>query len=362
MNNYYDDPLPVKPGTYYPKHQLHQKTSRQKPTRAVSKTGEINIHLDSSQRFKVSNYFIDLVEARWRWTIINFVLAFIFNWLFFGLIYYGISYSHEDFKAENMHQNYTEFTPCIRNTYGFTSTFLFSIEIHTTVAYGRRAITLECPHTIIAMCLQCMVSSIFQSIMVGILFVKLTCPRSRTQTILFSKYAALSLRNEIYCLIFRVGDIRKSRILNIKPQAFIIKQNSDNEYLDEERQIELKVEIDECESTFFLWPVTIVHLINQSSPLYGISAADLLCRRIEILVVFEGIIESTGQPVQARSSYTEHDILWGHRFLPMVGYNVDKLMYVVDFSKLSEITQVDTPLCSAKEYDSLLSTIIDTYG
>lgn len=301
------------------------------------------------------------METRWRWTLLNFFTAFTCIWLFFALIYWGISYNHEDFSDDHLppYQNDTEFVPCIKNIYGFTSAFLFSIEVHTTVAYGRRAITLECPQTIIAMCLQCIVSSIFQAIMVGILFAKLTRPGARTQTMLFSNQAVINMRNDRFCLIFRVGDIRKSRILNIQPKAYVIQLNTDCYELDSTEQIELKLDMDECESTFFLWPVTAVHVIDEKSPFYRLSAADLLCSQLEVVVVFEGIIESTGQPVQARSSFTEFNIRWGYRFVPMVGFNVDKMVYDVDFSKLSEVQQVDTPLCSPNEYYQVVDMFFD---
>ncbi|KPJ17692.1 Inward rectifier potassium channel 4 [Papilio machaon] len=340
--------------SYCPKNLRHE--------RAVLKTGEINVYRKQDSNF-FSNCFLILVEARWRWTLFSFFLAFTTNWLLFGGIYWCISYAHGDFLEANLPQNVnsTEFTPCIENIYGFTSTFLFSVEIHTTVAYGRRAITLECPQTITAMCLQCIVSSAFQSVMIGILFAKLTRPLARTRTILFSKYSVITLRDGQLCLIFRVGDIRKSRILNIKPTAYLLKWDTDCDNLLNAEQIELKVETVECESVFFLWPVHVVHIIDEHSPFYNMSAADLLCCKIEILAVFEGIIESTGQSIQARASFTETDILWGHNFVPMVSYNDDKCKYNVDFSQLSVVEQVETPLCSANEYNSVVTAISSTF-
>lgn len=59
--------------------------------------------------------------------------------------------------------------------------------------------------------------------------------------------------------------------------------------------------------------MTIVHIIDETSPLYNLSAADLLQERFEIVVILEGTIESTGQTTQARSSYVTSEILWGHR-------------------------------------------------
>ncbi|XP_050673162.1 ATP-sensitive inward rectifier potassium channel 8-like isoform X2 [Leptidea sinapis] len=355
----------IKPGVYQPRlvpGDQHANIQRRN-MRVMFKNGDINICHKRNRRVQdFSNYIVALVEARWRWTLLNFCSAFLFIWLFFGVLYWIISYNHGDFAPENLPQNQStsNFTACVKNFYGFTSAFLFSIEVDTTVAYGKRAITLECPQTITTMCLQCIVSSIFQAVMVGILFAKLTRPRGRTKTILFSRHAVINLRNDKFCLIFRVGDMRKSRILNIRPKAYVIRYKTESKVLDISDQIELNVDVDECESTFFLWPITVVHQIDESSPFYRLSAADLLCCKLEILTVFEGVVESTGQPVQARSSFTEYDVFWGHRFASMVGYNTSRMMYEVDFSMLSEIQQVDTPLCSACEYDSLLLTLSHT--
>lgn len=326
----------------------NRKTSRSNK-RIVFKNGEINIEKSFTKKFRLSNWFIMMVEARWRWTLINFFLAFTLDWMLFGFVYWIIAWRHEDLLDHNLQSVNDTWVPCVEHIYGFTSSFLFSIEVHTTVAYGRRSITLECPQAILAMCLQCILSSIFQAFLVGILFAKLTRPKNRAQTILFSKHAVVNSRDEQLCLVFRVGDMRKSRILNIKVAAYVLKTNDNDVFVDSNEQINLKTEIEGCESTFFLWPLSVVHVIDERSPLYKISAADLLCGSLEILVVFEGVIETTGQPVQAKSSYAKLDILWGHRFVPMMRYDYDREMYDVDFSKLGTTEQVDTPLCSAEE-------------
>lgn len=351
----------LEPGVYYPNNRpLHSQKKRtrytQQTKRFVFKNGDFNIDQgNTNHQGFFSRWFVTMVEARWRWTLVHFFLAFIGDWLFFGFIYWIIALTHGDLTEEHLppNQNETNWTPCVANIYGFTSTFLFSVEVHTTVAYGKRAITLECPQTITAMCLQCMVCSIFQAFMVGILFAKLTRPKGRTQTILFSRQAVVTLRDGKLCMIFRVGDMRKSRILNIKASVFVLKLGDD--YDENYEQIELDVEMDGCESTFFLWPVSVIHVIDEKSPLYSISAADLLVGKFEILAVFEGVIESTGQQVQARTSYTESDILWGHRFIQMVNSDSKNNVYDVDFSKLCETERIDTPLCSASEFRSMLS-------
>lgn len=43
------------------------------------------------------------------------------------------------------------------------------------------------------------------------------------------------------------------------------------------------------------------------------------------------------------------EILWGHRFLSVVGYNNERQGYDIDYSKFNETIPVDTPLCSGRE-------------
>mgnify|MGYP002716621229 CR=1 FL=1 len=66
-------------------------------------------------------------------------------------------------------------------------------------------------------------------------------------------------------------------------------------------QCELQVSVDGCESNlFFIWPLTVVHIIGKDSPLYTMSAQELLHEDFEIVAILEGTVESTGQTTQAR--------------------------------------------------------------
>ena len=51
---------------------------------------------------------------------------------------------------------------------------------------------------------------------------------------------------------------------------------------------------------FFVWPLEIVHTIDQGSPLYDISADDLVKEKFELLVIMEGTIETSSMTFQAR--------------------------------------------------------------
>lgn len=112
----------------------------------------------------------------------------------------------------------------------------------------------------------------------------------------------------------------------------------------------------DVKSNFFclLWPETVVHSIDQSSPLYELSADDLETAKFEIVVIMEGTIESTDQRVQARTSYLPAEIMWGHRFEPVVSYDKSQYRYIVEYSRFHHTQSVETPRASAREqYDSL---------
>lgn len=217
--------------------------------------------------------------------------------------------------------------------------------------YGVKVMTDECPEAIFLMCVQSILGLIIQAVMVGIVFAKMTRPKLRTQTLHFSKNAVISQRDGHLCLMFRLGDMRKSHIIGAGITAHLIhnKQTKEGEIL-KNYQTELTVKADNCDSTLFLiWPLTIIHVIDENSPFYHVSASDLLQDKFEIAVILEGTMENTGQTTQARSSYLSSEILWGHTFDNVVTYNKDSQSYEVDNSKFNTSIPVDTPLCSAAE-------------
>lgn len=101
---------------------------------------------------------------------------------------------------------------------------------------------------------------------------------------------------------------------------------------------------------FLIWPLTVLHRIDSSSPLYDLSAADLLNSNFEIVVVLDGTVETTGQQTEARTSYIPNEILWGHRFRTLLKYYKKRRYgYAVDYSRFDQTVEVETPLCSAHE-------------
>lgn len=252
------------------------------------------------------------------------------------------------------------FRPCVYNSYNFASLFLFSIETQHTIGYGFRATSEACPEGIWLQVIQCIFGTFIQAFVVGIVFTKMTRPKQRSQTLLFSKNAIICKRDGSMMLMFRVGDIRKTHIIGGSVQAYLIKtrQTEEGELLPQ-YQTELEIETDGCTSNlFFIWPMIMCHRITSTSPFYNMSATDILQDKFEIVVMIQGTVESTGQSVQARSSYLNLEILWGYRFNPVIGYNRERQGFEIDYGRFNSIIKIDsTPICSAKDLNEIYQSI-----
>ncbi|GCB71556.1 G protein-activated inward rectifier potassium channel 4-like [Scyliorhinus torazame] len=315
--------------------------------RYVDKDGKCNVHhgnVQETYRY-LSDLFTTLVDLKWRFNLLIFTLVFTVTWLFFGFIWWLIAYIRGDLD----HLEDPTWTPCVDNLNGFVSAFLFSIETETTIGYGHRVITEKCPEGIILLLIQAILGSIVNALMVGCMFVKISQPKNRAETLMFSNRAVISLRDEKMCLMFRVGDLRNSHIVEASIRAKLIKsrQTKEGEFIPL-NQTDINVGFDTGDDRLFLVsPLIISHEINEKSPFWEMSRSQLEKEDFEIVVILEGMVEATGMTCQARSSYSDSEVLWGHRFNPVL--TLEKDFYEVDYNSFHETYETNTPDCSAKQ-------------
>ena len=81
---------------------------------------------------------------------------------------------------------------------------------------------------------------------------------------------------------------------------------------------------------------TIVHPVDESSPLSGLSAEELAARSTEIMVLIRGFDDTFNQVVNARSSYRYDEILWGYHFRPAFE-NDEEGRLVLDLAKMDDV-------------------------
>ncbi|XP_073691739.1 ATP-sensitive inward rectifier potassium channel 12 [Garra rufa] len=322
-------------------------------SRFVKKNGQCNVvfaNMDDMPRRYLADIFTTCVDIRWRYLLMIFCFTFLFSWLVFGLIFYSVSLVHGDFDKDRGKL----WKPCLLHVEGFVGAFLFSIETQTTIGYGWRCVTEECPVAIATVVVQSILGCIIDSFMIGTIMAKMARPKKRNQTLMFSHNAVIALRDGKLCLMWRVGNLRRSHIVEAHVRAQLIRPyvTAEGEFIPLE-QMDLNVGYDEgTDRLFLVSPLVIVHEIDEDSPLWGMSRADLESDDFEIVVILEGMVEATAMTTQTRSSYLSREILWGHRFEPVIFEDRDR--YQVDYAHFHKTYEVPlTPACSAKELSEL---------
>uniref|UniRef100_A0A3B4TLL8 ATP-sensitive inward rectifier potassium channel 12-like n=1 Tax=Seriola dumerili TaxID=41447 RepID=A0A3B4TLL8_SERDU len=321
-------------------------------SRFVKKNGQCNVvfnNMEDKPRRYLADIFTTCVDIRWRYLLLIFTTTFLLSWLLFGLIFWGVALAHGDFDLRK-----DEWRPCILHIQGFIGAFLFSIETQTTIGYGFRCVTEECPVAVVTVVVQSIVGCIIDSFMIGTIMAKMVRPKKRAQTLLFSHHAVIALRDGKLCLMWRLGNMRKSHIVEAHVRAQLIKPHvtAEGEYLPLE-QTDIDVGYDDgLDRLFLVSPLVVVHEINKNSPLYNLSRTELQKEDFEIVVILEGMVEATAMTTQARTSYLAKEILWGHRFEPVVFEKGDR--YHVDYSRFHKTYEVpSTPHCSARELSQM---------
>ncbi|XP_078405255.1 ATP-sensitive inward rectifier potassium channel 11-like [Cetorhinus maximus] len=323
--------------------------ARERKVRFVAKNGACNVahtNIREQGRF-LQDVFTTLVDLKWRHNLLIFTMSFLCSWLLFAMIWWLIAFAHGDLHRAGAGAGPGP-VPCVTSLHSFTSAFLFSIEVQVTIGFGGRMITEECPAAITVLLAQNIVGLIINAIMLGCIFMKTSQAHRRAETLIFSKHAVIAPRNGRLCFMCRVGDLRKSMIISASIRLQLVRKSAtaEGEVLPLDQ---IDVEMDNPVaggSIFLVAPLIIAHVIGQGSPLYPLSAADLHRGDFEVIVILEGVVETTGITTQARTSYLAEEILWGRRFVPVVSQEDGS--YSVDYSKFGNTVKVPMPEAEAE--------------
>lgn len=195
---------------------------KKKRQRFVDKNGRCNVqhgNLGGETSRYLSDLFTTLVDLKWRWNLFIFILTYTVAWLFMASMWWFIAYIRGDLnKAHN-----DKYTPCVANVYNFPSAFLFFIETEATIGYGYRYITDKCPEGIILFLFQSILGSIVDAFLIGCMFIKMSQPKKRAETLMFSEHAAISMRDGKLTLMFRVGNLRNSHMVSAQIRCKLLK-------------------------------------------------------------------------------------------------------------------------------------------
>lgn len=88
---------------------------------------------------------------------------------------------------------------------------------------------------------------------------------------------------------------------------------------------------------------TIVHPIDENSPIYGMSLEELKNAKAEVLVYLKAFDEGFANTVVARTSYTSDEMIEGAKFKPMYERSSSGDATLLHIDKLNDYEKVKLP-------------------
>ncbi|XP_061780972.1 potassium inwardly rectifying channel subfamily J member 11, like isoform X2 [Nerophis lumbriciformis] len=334
-------------------NQPNRSRSRTQRARFITKAGSCNVahkNIMEQGRF-LQDVFTTMVDLKWQHSFLIFTSVFLCSWMLFAMVWWLLAFAHGDLQHPLHPDGELAPVPCVTAINSFTSAFLFSIEVQVTIGFGGRMVTEECPFAIIVLIIQNILGLIINAVMLGCVFMKTAQANRRAETLIFSRNAVIAPRNGRPTFMFRVGDLRKSMIISATVQLQVIRRTvtAEGEVIPVS-QLDIQVENPlRSNGVFLVSPLIISHTLERGSPLYELSAQSLTSADLEVVVILEGVVETTGITMQARTSYIPEEILWGRRFVSIVSEEDGR--YCVDYSKFGNTVRVRMPSLSAKELD-----------
>lgn len=188
----------------------------------------------------------------------------------------------------------------------FWRAFFFSVQTSATIGYGQIH-PVGLPANLIVTA-ESLISLLSFALATGLLFARFSRPNVH---ILFSRNALIAPYRDFKSFQFRIANARSSQIIELGATVLFTRFEPDG---DRRVRRYYLLSLERPKVVFFPLSWTIVHPINETSPLYGLTAQDLADGNAEFLVLLTGIDETFSQTVHTRSSYVAEDLVWNARF------------------------------------------------
>jgi inward rectifier potassium channel len=192
----------------------------------------------------------------------------------------------------------------------FWDAYLFSVRTVSSVASPMMA---QSNYANVVVSFEAFFGVLYMALVTGIMFAKFSKPFSR---VLFSRIAVIAPFEGVPTLMFRAANQRGNQILDAGTTVNLARQVTTKEGIVMRRFEELKLV--RSRSPLFALSWTIMHQIDETSPLFGLSADDLFDMEIEILILLSGTDDVLADIIYARHSYTPDEIRIGRRFVDVL--------------------------------------------
>ena len=216
----------------------------------------------------------------------------------------------------------------------FLDAFFFSVQTFATVGYGVMAPATSYANWV--MTLETYVGLVTVAITTGMVFARISRPTARVK---FAKVAVIAQHDGKPTLMLRMGNERRSQIVDATVTVSALRNHTTAEGRFMRRLADLKLV--RAKTPVFAISFTAMHVIDEHSPLLGLTVEDMHAEELELLVTVTGLEESLGSTVHARASFVDEEILLGQRYVDIFGTTEDGRRGI-DYGKF-DLTEPDLP-------------------
>jgi inward rectifier potassium channel len=183
----------------------------------------------------------------------------------------------------------------------------FSAQTITTVGYGH-VYPKEHLSSLIASA-ESLFGLMLFAIVTGVLFGRFSRPKN---SLLYSNNILLAPYKEMTALMFRVANTKQYELIENEANVVMTMKN-----LTTNRREFFNLSLELSKINFLALSWTVVHPIDEKSPLFGLNINDLIERDAEVIILIKGITDTFSQTVFSRHSYKTSQLLDKRKFVPV---------------------------------------------
>src|SRR4030095_7886658 len=294
-------------------------TNRADPNakRIINKDGSFNLVRIGEKK----SLFHNLITMKWTHFFIAVFLVYLMMNLLFALFYIGIDFdgigTSPDYEVHNR----------------FLVAYFFSAQTLTTVGYGSLYPLSESVSILAAA--EALIGLMSFAIFTGLMYGRFSKP---PHGIRFSHNMLYTPYKDGHALMFRIANERDHNLTELEARALMNLIIEDNGRVTRKYHTLL---VENHKITYFPLNWTIVHYIDEKSPLYGWTPEDILASEMEVLVMIKGYNETAAQSIHAKSSYSASEITWNARFTLPYHFREDGVT-VFELDKIDEFERISS--------------------
>ncbi len=283
--------------------------------RMMNKDGSSNLRRKGLPFFKPHEAYNSLIYMSWgKFWVIILSVYFTVNSIF-AIIYLNLGI--QNLKGSEAKNTFEQ----------FFDGFFFSAQTISTVGYGHLSPSGMATSSVAAF--ESLLGLLAFAMATGLLYGRFSRPNSRMT---YSPNLLISPYKNGKALMLRLANYRSNQLVDLEIQVYLAFNVVENN-TKTRNFLQLNLERDKVAILATSW--TVVHAINEESPILNLSKKELLDSDAEFLVLLKSFDDAFAQTVHSRTSYKADEIIYNAKFIPLTATTKDGLMEF-DVSKIGD--------------------------